>query len=171
MRMSDGVEWSIHCCTVLAFLDEDQALPSAKLAEFHGVPAAYLAKHLQALVRAGVCESVSGPRGGFRLGRPAEDITLLDITLAVDGDSRAFRCSEIRQRGPSAQDDPACYSAPCGIARAMWRAEDAWRRELRAVSVADICASLATRVDPRQLEQSARWLGAVLEPSTRRNKT
>lgn len=169
--MSEGVEWAIHCCTVLAFLEDDQALPAAKLAEFHGVPAAYLSKHLQALVRAGVCESVSGPRGGFRLGRPAEAISLLDVTLAVDGDRRAFRCGEIRQRGPSAQADPACYSESCGIATAMWRAEDAWRRELHAVSVADICASLATRVDPRQLEESAVWLGDVLEPSKRRKKT
>lgn len=171
MRMSEGVEWAIHCCTVLAFLEDDQALPAAKLAEFHGVPAAYLAKHLQALVRAGVCESVSGPRGGFRLGRTAEEISLLDVTLAVDGDRTAFRCGEIRRRGPSAQDDPGCYSEPCGIATAMWRAEDAWRRELRAVSVADICASLATRVDPRQLEASAVWLGDVLEPSKRRKQT
>lgn len=170
MRMSDGVEWAIHCCTVLTFLDEEQALPAAKLAEFHGVPPAYLAKHLQALVRAGICESVSGPRGGFRLARRAEDVSLLEITLAVDGEDKAFRCSEIRQRGPAAPDDPSCYSRPCGIAAAMWRAEDAWRRELRAVSMTDISASLAGRVDPRQLEESAVWLNDALEVRTRRKR-
>lgn len=170
MRMSEGVEWAIHCCTVLAFLDEEQALPAAKLAEFHGVPPAYLAKHLQALVRAGVCDSVSGPTGGFRLGRRAEDISLLDITLAVDGEDKAFRCNEIRQRGPAAQDDPSCYPGSCGIATAMWRAEDAWRRELGAVSVADISASLAGRVHPRQLEESAVWLSDALETRTRRKR-
>ena len=33
--MSDGVEWALHCCTVLAALPSDQALPAARLAEFN----------------------------------------------------------------------------------------------------------------------------------------
>ena len=162
MKMSDGVEWATHCCTMLAFLDGDQTLPAAKLAEYHGVAPAYLAKHLQSLVRAGVCDSVPGPRGGFRLARDAADITLLDIALAVDGDETAFRCTEIRQRGPAAQP-ASCYPRPCGIAAAMWRAEDAWRRELAAVSVADVATSLAGTVHPDQLVESAVWLQETLE--------
>ena len=163
MRMSDGVEWAIHCCTVLAFVPEGDAIPASKLAEFHGVPPAYLAKHLQALVRAGVCESVPGPRGGFRLARRPDEITLLDITLAVDGEETAFRCGEIRQRGPAAQSDPSCYRRPCSIARAMWRAEEAWRASLREVTLADIGAGLATEVDPRQLAEGAVWIQQTLD--------
>ena len=160
--MSSGVEWSIHCCSVLAFLAADQALPASKLAEFHGVPAPYLTKHLQSLVRAGVCESVPGPRGGFRLARRASEISLLDVTLAVDGDEPAFACTEIRQRGPAAVDDPACYREPCGIAAAMWRAESAWRRELEAVTIADINDSLGASLRPEELERGADWLAVTL---------
>src|SRR6188768_3390046 len=101
VRMSDAVEWSIHCCTVLAALPEDQALPAASLAEFHEVPPAYLAKALQALAGAGIVESRPGPLGGYRLARPPSEITVLDVVLAVDGDETAFQCSEIRQRGPA----------------------------------------------------------------------
>lgn len=161
--MSEGVEWAVHCCTVLAFVPDDGALPAARLAEFHGVAPAYLAKHLQALVRAGICVSVPGPRGGFRLARPPAEITLLDITLAVDGEETAFRCSEIRQRGPAAQDDPACYRTACSIARAMWRAEEAWRAELRATTLADIGAGLLDEVNPQQLQESAVWLQSALD--------
>lgn len=169
--MSDGVEWAIHCCTMLAFVDADQAMPAAKLAEYHGVPPAYLAKHLQALVRAGVCESVPGPKGGFRLARSAAEITLLDVTLAVDGDETAFRCTEIRQRGPASQP-ASCYPTACGIASTMWRAEEAWRRELRAVTVADVAASLAESVHPDQLVESAVWLQQTLENrGTRRDSS
>lgn len=161
MRMSDGVEWAIHCCTVLAFVPEGSAIPAAKLAEFHGVPPAYLTKHLQALVRAGVCASIPGPRGGFRLAKPAADITLLDITLAVDGESAAFECGEIRQRGPAAQD-PSCYREACSIALAMWRAEEAWRAALRDVSLAEIGANLAAVVHPQQLIESAVWIDQTI---------
>src|SRR3982750_2796243 len=102
MKLSDGVEWAVHCATVLALLPKGMAMPAARLAEFHGVPAAYLAKHLQALARAGIVEAAQGPKGGYRLGRPAADIPLLDVVVAVEGDEPAFRCSEIRQRGPAA---------------------------------------------------------------------
>jgi len=38
---------------------------------------------LQALSRAGLLESARGPRGGYRLGRPARDISLADIAAAA----------------------------------------------------------------------------------------
>src|SRR4051794_7572213 len=79
VKLSDGVEWGLHCCVVLAVLRPDAALPAARLAEYHGVPPAYLAKHLQALSRAGIVDSVPGPRGGYRLSRPPKDITVLEV--------------------------------------------------------------------------------------------
>lgn len=161
MRLSEGVEWSLHCCSVLGTLPDGVALPSARLAEFHDVPAAYLAKHLQALSQAGVVVSVPGRRGGYRLGRPAADITLLDVVLAIDGETPAFRCTEIRQRGPSAAA-PEHYVRPCGIARAMWNAEAAWRNSLRSVTIGDLVDELGSTVSPQQIVNAVNWLGKVL---------
>jgi Rrf2 family protein len=160
MRMSEGVEWATHCCTLLAALPPQQALPASRLAEFHEVPPAYLAKHLQALAAAGIVTSTSGPRGGYRLARPAGEITLLAIVLAVDGDDSAFRCTEIRRRGP-AHDAKADYAHACGIARAMWRAEDAWRKELEATTLLDILGDLFRSVSPGQLQRGAEWIEQV----------
>ena len=147
----------IHCCTVLGALPPEHALPAQKLAEFHGVPQPYLAKHLQALVRAGVVESVPGPRGGYRLARPAADVSLLDIMLAVDGDERAFECTEIRQRGPGA-GPPTDYRGACGIATAMWAAEHAYRDSLAGVTVESLNQQVLTAAPPQQLAASATWL-------------
>jgi len=41
---------------------------------------------LQTLSRAGLLESVRGPRGGYRLGRPRRDIRLADIVAVVTGE-------------------------------------------------------------------------------------
>src|SRR5271154_3464014 len=101
MRLSEGVEWAAHCAVVLAALPEGVSLPAARLAEYHGVPAPYLAKSLQALTRAGIVESTTGRQGGYRLGRPATDISLLDIVEAIEGTDSLFQCTEIRKRGPS----------------------------------------------------------------------
>lgn len=161
MRLSDGVEWAIHCCTVLAFVPADGALPAAALAEFHGVPPAYLAKHLQSLSREGIVESVPGPRGGYRLARPAAEVSLLDIVLAIEGAEPAFRCSEIRQRGPAAMPERT-YRLPCAIARAMWDAEQVWRDSLASISVAGIAASLSDTVSPKAAAKAAAWFSEVV---------
>jgi Rrf2 family protein len=159
VRISEGVEWGVHCCTLLATLAPDQTLTAPKLAEYHGVPGAYLAKHLQALSRAGLVESVSGPRGGYRLAWPAARITVLDVVEAIEGHEPAFRCAEIRQRGPAALPTD-CYPRACGIARAMWAAEAAWQAELRNRTIADLVAGVMAEADPRALTKAVEWLGS-----------
>jgi Rrf2 family protein len=161
VKLSQGVEWGLHCCTVLALIPPGHTLPAARLAEFHDVPPAYLAKHLQALARADVIASDPGPRGGYRLARPADQISLLDVVLAVDGDELIFRCEEIRQRGPSACG-PAAYRRSCGITLAMGRAERAWRNELRGMSVADLVTDMAENIDPRAATKAVTWMQEVL---------
>jgi Rrf2 family protein len=161
MRLSDGVEWAVHCCVVLAVVPPDRALPAARLAEYHGVPAAYLAKHLQALARAGIVETTKGPRGGYRLARPAAGITILDVVEAVDGDEPAFRCTEIRRRGPAAVSARE-YRTACAIHVAMNRADDAWRRELQSTTVADLLRQVARDASPKGLAKAATWLQEVL---------
>lgn len=153
MKLGEGVEWTLHCCTVLAAIPPDLTLPAAVLAEFHGVPASYLAKQLQALAAAGIVDSVPGRHGGYRLARPADEISLLHVVLALEGEERAFKCTEIRRQGPSAVPAER-YVRPCGIARAMWRAEDAWRADLDRTTLADLVAELATSVDSEQTEKA-----------------
>src|SRR5437879_3327450 len=97
MRMGEGVEWAAHSCLLLAWAGGD-AVPAARLASYHRLPPAYLNKQLQALARAGILSSVSGPRGGFRLARPPDQITLWDVVAAVEGLEETFRCTEIRTR-------------------------------------------------------------------------
>jgi len=161
MRMNEGVEWGAHCAVVLALLPEGASLPAVRLAEYHGVPAPYLAKSLQALMRAGIVESSTGRRGGYRLGKPASEVTLLDVFHAVEGVDTFFRCTEIRRQGPSRVAAHA-YSPTCGIAAAMWRAEAAWRDELRATTIDDLAALVMAQAPLAVRQKGSRWLTAAL---------
>ncbi|MDH5236854.1 MAG: Rrf2 family transcriptional regulator [Acidimicrobiia bacterium] len=162
MRLSDGTEWTLHCCTVLAALPEGIAVPAGVLAELHGVAPAYLAKQLQLLSAADLVSTRRGRHGGYQLARSPTAISLLDVVLAIEGPEPAFRCSEIRQRGPSAVPAER-YVRPCGIARRMWAAEQAWRDELAATTLADLCAELDATVDPQQMERAFTWLVSALD--------
>lgn len=146
MKLGDGVEQAIHCAALLAGLSPAGVLSAAALAEYHGVSTSYLFKHLQALSGAGILETVPGPKGGYRLARAAAAITLLDIVLAVEGAEPAFRCTEIRRRGPRPASARVLKN-PCAINVAMLRAEKAYRAELQRVSIADIVAAVAAHDD------------------------
>lgn len=145
MRMSEGVEWAVHCCLALAWLDDDRPVSTASFAARYELPVTYLNKQLQALARAGILSSTSGARGGFRLARQPEDITLMDVVVAIEGPDEAFRCTEIRQRGTGRQVPMRAYAAPCSVSTAMRSAELAWRRALAAQTLADLKAEADRR--------------------------
>ena len=77
MKLPESTEWALHCVTALAQAP-DEAVSAAQLAQHFALPAPYLSKQLALLVRAGVLSGTTGPRGGFRLSRPAAHVTLLD---------------------------------------------------------------------------------------------
>lgn len=161
MKLNEGVEWAAHACVLLGALPEGAGLPAAALAEFHGLPQAYMAKQMQALARAGVVESTRGVKGGYRLARPASDITLWDIVDAIDGGEPAFRCSEIRQKGACPSPRESCRR-PCEIASVFNRADAAWRAELRSNTIGSILSDLAPRQSQQRSRQLAEWLAGWL---------
>jgi Rrf2 family protein len=166
VKLGDGVEQAIHCTSMLAGLSDGAVLSAAALAEYHGVSTSYLLKHLQALSGAGVLETTPGPRGGYRLARAPEKISLLDIVLAVEGAGAAFRCNEIRQRGP--KPPPKKYFArPCGVAAAMLRAEKVYRAELAKTSIAGLIAELEAEDDGTVTGRGCAFLELNQRTSTR----
>lgn len=157
MKLREGVEWAVHCCINLSWLGHDRAVPAAKLATFHDLPTAYLNKQMNAMSRAGIVSSRSGPRGGFRLGRPAREITLMQVAAAIDGTAGAFLCTGIRHHGPAGRiTGPDAGTLPCTVAQAFSSAEMAWRRRLAEQSIADL-ADAVRQANPAAPEQVRRW--------------
>ena len=118
---------------------------------------------------AGVLRTVKGARGGYRLARPPAEITVLDVVEAIDGDESAFRCTEIRRRGPLAmpareytktvRHPPRVQPGRRGVAGRA-RADDD-RRSLRRA-----CSSDVPRRDARKgrpLAAGARALRPALQ--------
>jgi Rrf2 family protein len=151
MKMGRGVEWAVHSCVNMAWTPAGEAVNSARLAEYYRLPGAYLGKQLQALVRAGVLASVSGPRGGFHLARRPENITVLDVVLALEGQEPAFRCDAILGNVPE-PDSQENYARTCLISQTMRQAELVWRQALARQTIAGIAESMERRFPQDRLK-------------------
>ncbi|MCU1531826.1 MAG: Rrf2 family transcriptional regulator [Arthrobacter sp.] len=142
--MGHGVEWAVHSCVTMAWTPAGEAVNSGRLAEYYKLPGPYLNKQLQSLVRAGVLASVSGPRGGFHLARRPENITVLDVVLALEGQEPAFRCDAILGNVPDS-DSQENYARTCLISQTMRQAEVVWRQALARQTIAGIAESMERR--------------------------
>jgi Rrf2 family protein len=159
MKLSEGVEWSCHACAVLAGLPQGVALSASALAAFHELPPAYMAKHLQALSRAGIVHSVRGVGGGYQLARPANEISLWDVRQAIEGTTPDFRCREIRRNGPCSEF--GAPSRPCNVAAAFWAAERSYQQSLQSVSVAHIALGVAKLYGAKGAARFQAWVKEV----------
>jgi Rrf2 family protein len=89
--ISRTAEYALRAVVCLAD-QKDTPLTTQQIAEATRVPAGYLSKVLQALGRAGLVVSQRGLHGGFTLGQPAEQTSVLDVINAVDPMQRIRKC-------------------------------------------------------------------------------
>lgn len=76
------------------YLAKNDAHPSQRneIAEALQIPTHFLAKLLQNLSKRGLLVSTKGPGGGFKLARPADQISLADVVRAIEGDQFGEGC-------------------------------------------------------------------------------
>lgn len=106
-------------------------LPSAPtIAARINVPPRYLEKTFQHLVKDKVLEGVRGPRGGYRLARPTEEISLLAIVAVVGA-------------LPGEAEDPSRQSPSVVkfVDPFVRKAAEAFEHELSKITIADLLAA------------------------------
>jgi Rrf2 family protein len=88
MKLSHASNYAVQALAYMVGHNEDGSMASHHIAAARGIPERYLLKVLRPLVSAQLLLSLKGPRGGYRLARPATKITLLEVIEAVDGPIR-----------------------------------------------------------------------------------
>ncbi len=82
---------------LVALIDLAAAFSSGELVQVgevsrrHGLPERYLEQMLTALRKGGYLNSIRGPRGGFQLSRPPEQITIAEVEECLEGEARSER--------------------------------------------------------------------------------
>ncbi len=110
--LNQSAEYALRAAARLSVLPPDGSMQARELADALDVPANYLSKVLHQLAVAGVLESRRGRSGGFRLARPAGEITLEAVVAPFEDVGRYRQCL----LGKSVCSD----SRPCA-AHARWK--------------------------------------------------
>jgi len=91
MRLSARVDYALRAMSELAAANAPRTVE--QLSEAQHIPNKYLESILGELRRTGLLRSQRGPEGGYRLSRPAEEISIADVIRALDGELANVRGS------------------------------------------------------------------------------
>ena len=121
----------------LLFLAEEAAgvpVQLARIAETQRVPPKYLELIMLDLKRAGLVKSARGPKGGYRLSRPADQISFGEIVRSMEGPIALVSCASVNYYAPCGD----CHDeATCAIRRAFSILRDQSTAALDAISLAE----------------------------------
>ena len=125
LRISEAAALALHAVVELASSDDRQTTKS--IADQLGASSAHLSKVLQRLTAAGIVNGTRGPRGGFTLSTPAEELRLLDVYEAVEGPYSPNGCLFPK---------PVCDQTACIMGDLITRLNEETRTYLEQTKVA-----------------------------------
>jgi Rrf2 family protein len=122
-------DYAVRAALALADAGEHR-LSAAAVADRMRIPSSFVSQVMADLSRAGVVSAVMGRGGGYRLARPAAEVTLLDAIQASEGDRRQRTCV---LRG-----SPCDARGTCAVHDTFVKGEDAVLEVLRQTTLAHI---------------------------------
>ncbi len=128
MRLSRPVDYALRAMRYLATLPEEEEATRTVLSKQLDAPEQFLAKVMRKLTVADLVESRPGVGGGFRLTRPADQISMLQVVEAVEGSTGLHACF--------LSSEPCSCRTPCGAHTAFSGVRDAMMKALKTTSIA-----------------------------------
>ena len=85
MRVSAKTDYALRAALELAAAPDAKPVKGERIARAQEIPLRFLENILMQLRHAGLVDSRRGADGGYRLARPAAEVTLADVIRAIDG--------------------------------------------------------------------------------------
>ncbi|MDI6801779.1 MAG: Rrf2 family transcriptional regulator [Thermodesulfovibrionales bacterium] len=92
MEITRETDYAVRCILHLSESPEEIKMVDG-IAKTRLIPKSFLSKILQKLTKSGIVKSYRGVKGGFKLARKPEEISLLDVVEAIDGPVAINRCA------------------------------------------------------------------------------
>jgi Rrf2 family transcriptional regulator, iron-sulfur cluster assembly transcription factor len=142
MKLTTRGRYAVTAMLDLALHDGAGPVALSDIARRNRISPAYLEQLLAGLRRSGLIESARGPGGGYRLARPADEITVARVIAAVNETVDATRCGGARD----------CHDGGRCLTHDLWEDLTHHIRDfLEAVTLAELCARNAKRKMPPEV--------------------
>jgi Rrf2 family protein len=140
LELTKRADYGIRAAVALAAAAPGDRISVRRIAEEQAIPARFLTQVMVDLVGAGLVDGRQGRTGGYRLARPASELTILDVIEAIEGSSRRRTC--VLRGGP------CNVAGMCEVHSVFAAAQDGLLEVLGGTSLATVVAG---RRDPLDL--------------------
>jgi Rrf2 family protein len=150
MRISAKADYAVRAVVELAATTDEKPVKAERIATAQGIPLNFLENILGELRHAGIVRSHRGAEGGFRLAKPATDISVADVIRAVEGPLASVR------GGPP--EDSAYPGASEALPRVWIAVRANLRKVVENVTVADVAGGALPRSVEKLAQDPEAWV-------------
>lgn len=129
LNISEMTSLAIHGIMYVAMKD-DEVVNIKSIAEAIGASEAHLSKAMQRLVKSGLLNSTRGPKGGFTLARPKNEIHLYEVYEIFEG--------KVDLSGLCPLDRKQCAFKICPFNKVLNMCSEEFRKEFTRTTLADM---------------------------------
>jgi Rrf2 family protein len=150
VRISAKVDYAVRAAVELAAATDEKPVKAERIATAQNIPLNFLENILGELRHSGIVRSHRGAEGGFRLARPASELTVADIIRAVEGPLASVR------GGPP--EDASYGGAAESLPRVWIAVRQSLRRVAEHVTIADIASGKLPKAIDKLAEDPEAWV-------------
>ncbi len=126
LRIARHTDYATRIVLHLSCLKEGDQASISEIAAQRRLPVPFVRRLIGKLVKGGILATVRGSGGGIRLGRPAAEISLLDLVVVMEGPIALNQCVD---------DDRACpFTSQCPVQPAWTQVSRALVAQLAAIN-------------------------------------
>jgi Rrf2 family protein len=132
MQVTRQADYATRAVLHLARAGKDQLIPTREVAIKQNIPSSFLSKIIAQLSIAGLLHTYRGAKGGIRLARQPQNITLLEVIEAIDGPIQLNVCVE--------GEGFCSFEDNCSIRSVWYEAQKNLITKLRSTNFAQLIA-------------------------------
>ena len=159
MKLSTKGRYGLRAMVDLAVYSEKESVSISCIAQRENISESYLEQLAGKLKKAGLIKSTRGAQGGYRLAKPAAEISVGDILRALEGELGAVDCQGLKPEG-------GCESSDFCVTKLVWqRINDSIAKAVDEELMAEAKKSQERK---REMEQSGQYINSQDKADTKR---
>lgn len=148
MKLSTKGRYGLRALVDLAIHGEEAPVSIQSIAARQNISERYLEQLVGAMKKAGLVTSTRGAQGGYRLARPAGEISVGDVLRALEGDLRAVACPA------DEEGEEGCANSGSCVTRYVWQqVNESIRQTVDEIRISQLVSqgkALAKRANPER---------------------